>query len=98
MQNSPSSILSVDMEMKHSGDHGNNRDANTKFGIERHHQQKDGYPLMTSNPNHGGGFGAFTMEDIGSRFNVTTEQQTSFCFEYQCSHKWFLSEKKVEQC
>ncbi|KAG5114548.1 hypothetical protein JHK82_037817 [Glycine max] len=77
MQNSPSSILSVDMEMKHSGDHGNNRDANTKFGIERHHQQKDGYPLMTSNPNHGGGFGAFTMEDIGSRFNVTTEQLAS---------------------
>ncbi|RDX74958.1 BEL1-like homeodomain protein 1, partial [Mucuna pruriens] len=72
MQNSPSSILSVDMEMKHNGDHHtNNREAN-KFGIERHH--KDGYPLMTSN---GGGFGAFAMEDIGSRFNVTTEQLAS---------------------
>lgn len=63
MQNSPSSILSVDMEMKHNnGDHANNnREANTKFGIA----------------NHGGAFGAFNMEDIGSRFNVTTEQLAS---------------------
>ncbi|KAG4986727.1 hypothetical protein AAZV13_12G156200 [Glycine max] len=79
IQNSPSSILSVGMEMKHNnnGDHANNREANnTKFGNERHHQ-KDGYPLMTSNANHGGGFGAFTMEDMGSRFNVTTEQLAS---------------------
>ncbi|XP_027342688.1 BEL1-like homeodomain protein 1 [Abrus precatorius] len=73
IQNSPSSILSVDMEMKH-GEHAN-REANKKFGIERHH--KDGYPLMSGNTNHGGGFGAFFMEDIGSRFNVTTEQLAS---------------------
>ncbi|KAK7324831.1 hypothetical protein VNO77_28703 [Canavalia gladiata] len=75
MQNSPSSILSVDMEMKHA-DHTNIREANTKFCIERHHH-KDGYPLMSSNANHGGGFGAFSMEDIGNRFNVTTEQLAS---------------------
>jgi len=75
MQNSPSSILSVEMEMKHNGEHANTREANTKFGIERHH--KDGYPLMSGNANHGGSFGAFTMEDIGNRFNVTTEQLAS---------------------
>lgn len=75
MQNSPSSILSVDMEMKHNGEHANTREANTKFGIERHH--KDGYPLMSGNTNQGGGFGAFAMEDIGNRFNVTTEQLAS---------------------
>ena len=74
MHNSPSSILSVDMEMKH-GDH-TNREANTKFGIERHH--KDGYPLMTGNTNHGGGYGAFSMEDIGSRFNVTDQLASRF--------------------
>ncbi|KAK7375232.1 hypothetical protein VNO78_35926 [Psophocarpus tetragonolobus] len=73
MQNSPSSILSVDMEMKHND--ANNREANAKFDIERLH--KDGYPLMNNNANHGGGFGAFTTEDIGSRFNVTTEQLAS---------------------
>ncbi|QCE09507.1 BEL1-like homeodomain protein 1 [Vigna unguiculata] len=71
MQNSPSSILSVDMEMKHNiGEHANTREA-----IERHH--KDGYPLMSGNANHSGGFGAFTMEDIGNRFNVSTEQLAS---------------------
>ncbi|XP_017407810.1 BEL1-like homeodomain protein 1 isoform X1 [Vigna angularis] len=75
MQNSPSSILSVDMEMKHNGEHANTREGNTKFGIERH--DKDGYPLMSGNANHGGGFGAFTMEDIGNRFNVSTEQLAS---------------------
>ncbi|XP_020207112.1 BEL1-like homeodomain protein 1 isoform X2 [Cajanus cajan] len=74
LQNSPSSILSVDMEMKH-GDHANTRESNTRFGIERHN--KDGYPLMNGNANNGGGFGAFTMDDIGSRFNVTTEQLAS---------------------
>ncbi|XP_061345887.1 BEL1-like homeodomain protein 1 [Gastrolobium bilobum] len=73
MQNSPSSFLSVDMEMK-QGD--TNREANTKFGIERHN--RDGYPLMTGNTNHGGGFGAFSMEDIGSRFNVTEQLASRF--------------------
>ncbi|RZB80189.1 BEL1-like homeodomain protein 1 [Glycine soja] len=62
MQNSPGSILSVDMEMKprHHGETNNNtiitREGNnntTKFGIESH-------------GGGGGGFGAFpNMEDIG---------------------------------
>ncbi|XP_027347929.1 BEL1-like homeodomain protein 1 [Abrus precatorius] len=60
LQNSPGSILSVDMEMKSHGE-ANNRDSNTKFGIE----------------NHGGGFGAFSMEDIG-RFNVTEQLAPRF--------------------
>ncbi|KAK7263459.1 hypothetical protein RJT34_31050 [Clitoria ternatea] len=61
MHNSPGRILSADMEMKpHHGDTimNNNRDSNTKFGIENH---------------GGGGFGAFSIEDIG-RFNVTDQQ------------------------
>ncbi|KAL2331883.1 hypothetical protein Fmac_019464 [Flemingia macrophylla] len=74
LQNSPSSILSVDMDMKHR-DHANNRESNTRFGIERQH--KDGYPLMNGNETNGGGFGDFTMNDIGSRFNVTSEQLAS---------------------
>ncbi|XP_014494218.1 BEL1-like homeodomain protein 1 [Vigna radiata var. radiata] len=58
MQNSPGSILSVDMEMKpHHGETNTREGTNTKFGIE----------------NHGGGFGAFPMEDIG-RFHHVTEQ------------------------
>ncbi|KAK7312686.1 hypothetical protein VNO77_36745 [Canavalia gladiata] len=62
MQNSPGSILSVDMEMKphgHTNNNNNNnsRDSNPKFSIENH---------------GGGGFGAFSMEDIG-RFNVSEQ-------------------------
>jgi len=53
MQHSPSSILSVDMEMKPHGNTNNN------------------------NNDHGGGFGAFSMEDIG-RFNVTEQLASRF--------------------
>ncbi|TKY67017.1 BEL homeodomain protein 1 [Spatholobus suberectus] len=60
MQNSPGSILSVDMEMKPHGE-TNTREGNIKFGIE----------------NHGGGFGAFSMEDIG-RFHVTEQLAPRF--------------------
>ncbi|KAK7272257.1 hypothetical protein RJT34_28740 [Clitoria ternatea] len=77
MHNSPSSILSVDhMEImnKHGGDHNtNNRsEANINFGIIERHHKDNGYPLMSGN-----GFGTFSMEDIGGRFNVTTEQLAS---------------------
>ncbi|XP_057728509.1 BEL1-like homeodomain protein 1 [Arachis stenosperma] len=49
MHNSPSSILSVDMEMKHiNGDH---------------HRE----------PNSITGYGAFSMEDIGTRFSTVTD-------------------------
>ncbi|XP_061372102.1 BEL1-like homeodomain protein 1 isoform X2 [Gastrolobium bilobum] len=57
MQNSPGSILSVDMEMK------------SETNRERH--KKDGYPLMTGNENHVGGYGAFSLEEDIGRFNVT---------------------------
>lgn len=64
IQSSPSSILSMDMEMKPGG---TSREISMKFGSER--QAKDGYPLITGAINNGGGFGAYTpIGDIG-RFN-----------------------------
>ena len=72
MQNSSSSILSVDMEMKPM--ETNNREFATKFGIIDESHRKDGYPLIAGNANHNnGGFGVFSMEDMG-RFNNVSEQ------------------------
>ncbi|OMO50986.1 hypothetical protein COLO4_37853 [Corchorus olitorius] len=60
--NSPSSILSMDMDMKQ----GETREINIKFGDERM-SSKDSYSLFTGTPNHGGGgFGGYsTMGEIG---------------------------------
>lgn len=58
MNNSPSSILSVDMEMK-PGD-TDRSEGTAKFGMERH-------PLISN--GNGGGYGGFTMEDMG-RYSV----------------------------
>ncbi|XVF19625.1 hypothetical protein REPUB_Repub11eG0126800 [Reevesia pubescens] len=59
-QNSPSSILSMDMEMKQ----GETREINIKFGDER--LSKDSYSFLTGTANHGGGFGTYgTMGEIG---------------------------------
>lgn len=63
MQNSPSSILSMDMDMKQRE---TSREISESFGGER--LTKDGYTLITSTTNHGGGFGAYPMADLG-RFN-----------------------------
>ncbi|EOY33290.1 POX domain - like 10 [Theobroma cacao] len=60
MHNSPSSILSMDMDMKQ----GETREINIKFGEER--LSKDSYSLLTGTANHGGGFGTYsTMGEIG---------------------------------
>ncbi|KAG6760746.1 hypothetical protein POTOM_033926 [Populus tomentosa] len=64
MQNSPSSILSMDMDVKQGE---TSREISANFGGER--LIKDGYPLITSS----GGFGAYPIGDLG-RFNL--EQMT----------------------
>ena len=61
MQNSPSSILSMDMDMKQSE---TSREIGVNFGGER--LTKDGYPLITGS---NGSFGAYPMGDLG-RFNI----------------------------
>ncbi|KAI4322478.1 hypothetical protein L6164_022170 [Bauhinia variegata] len=75
MQNSASSILSMNMEMKPG--ETNRSEVTTNFGIERH--RKDGYPLINGNTNQqgSGGYGAFSMEDIG-RFNVSEQLAPRF--------------------
>ncbi|KAF9675237.1 hypothetical protein SADUNF_Sadunf09G0011200 [Salix dunnii] len=60
MQNPPSSILSMDMDVKQGE---TSREISVDFGGER--LIKDGYPLITSS----GGFGAYPMGDLG-RFNL----------------------------
>nr|GLL43235.1 BEL1-like homeodomain protein 1 [Ipomoea trifida] len=58
IQSSPSSILSVDMDIKSAGDH--------KFTADRTPAAAENFPdLMAANP---GGFGGFTIGDFG-RFN-----------------------------
>jgi len=61
MQNSPSSILSMDMDVKHGE---TSREIGVNFGGER--LTKDGYPLITGS---NGSFGAYPMGDLG-RFNI----------------------------
>uniref|UniRef100_A0A2P2JMT8 Homeobox domain-containing protein n=2 Tax=Rhizophora mucronata TaxID=61149 RepID=A0A2P2JMT8_RHIMU len=63
MQNSTSSILSVDMDMKHG-------ETNGEISVNLGRLTKDPYSLISSNTtNHGGGgFGAYAMGDP-SRFN-----------------------------
>uniref|UniRef100_A0A6N2MKG3 Homeobox domain-containing protein n=1 Tax=Salix viminalis TaxID=40686 RepID=A0A6N2MKG3_SALVM len=61
MQNSPSSILSMDMDMKQGE---TSREIGVSFGGER--LSKDGYPLITGS---NGSFGAYPMGDLG-RFNI----------------------------
>ncbi|XVE79164.1 hypothetical protein DITRI_Ditri14bG0036000 [Diplodiscus trichospermus] len=59
-QNSPSSILSMDMEMKQ----GETREININFGDER--LSKDSYSFLTGTTNHGGAFGTYsTIGEIG---------------------------------
>ncbi|KAJ4826817.1 hypothetical protein Tsubulata_016038 [Turnera subulata] len=65
MENSPSSILSMDMDMK-QGETAREM-ISVSFGGER--LTKDGYPLITSTPNHGGAFGAYPMGDL-ARINA----------------------------
>ncbi|CAK7332025.1 unnamed protein product [Dovyalis caffra] len=60
VQNSPSSILSMDMDVKQGE---TSREIGVNFGGER--LTKDGYPLINSS----GGFGAYPMGDLG-RFNL----------------------------
>lgn len=67
MQSSPSSILSMDMEMKQGG---TSREINIKFGSER--QAKDGYPLITGVMNNSGGYGGYP--NIGDIGRFTPEQ------------------------
>ncbi|XWS73831.1 hypothetical protein CRYUN_Cryun02cG0163300 [Craigia yunnanensis] len=60
LQNSTSSILSMDMEMKQ----GETREINIKFGDER--LSKDSYSFLTGTANPGGGLGTYsTMGEIG---------------------------------
>ncbi|XP_028756773.1 BEL1-like homeodomain protein 1 [Neltuma alba] len=63
MNNSPSSIVSVDIEMK-PGDTGRS-EGNAKF------------PLMSNNGSDGGGYGGFTMEEMG-RYNVADQLAPRF--------------------
>ncbi|KAA8549965.1 hypothetical protein F0562_001676 [Nyssa sinensis] len=63
MQNSPSSILSMEMEMKPGEAAGKGN--NDKFGMEK--QTRDSYPLIAGT-SHGSGFGAYPIEELG-RFN-----------------------------
>uniref|UniRef100_A0A5B7ANF2 Putative BEL1-like homeodomain protein 1 n=1 Tax=Davidia involucrata TaxID=16924 RepID=A0A5B7ANF2_DAVIN len=63
MMNSPSSILSMDMELK-PGEAGKGIN-NDKFGIEK--QPRDSYPLI-GGTSHGNGFGAYPIGELG-RFN-----------------------------
>ncbi|KAJ4978276.1 hypothetical protein NE237_009056 [Protea cynaroides] len=60
LQNSTSSFSSMDMDMK-PGD--NNRDFCAKFGDER--QSRDGYSLITGATSHGGGFGGYSIGELG---------------------------------
>lgn len=76
MNNSPSSILSVDMEMKPGGgDHiGRSSEGNAKlFGMETHSLISGNNGNDNSSGGGGGGFGGFTMEDMG-RYNVADHQ------------------------
>ncbi|KAG8483531.1 hypothetical protein CXB51_022379 [Gossypium anomalum] len=60
LQNSPSSILSMDMEMKQ----GETREINMNFGDER--LPKDSYSFFTGTDNTGSGFPTYSaMGDIG---------------------------------
>ena len=60
LQNSPSSILSMDMEMKQ----GETREININFGDES--LSKTSYSFLTGTANHGGAFGTYsTMGEIG---------------------------------
>ncbi|XVF69262.1 hypothetical protein PTKIN_Ptkin11bG0066800 [Pterospermum kingtungense] len=60
LQNSSSSILPMDMEMKL----GDTREININFGDER--LSKDSYSFLTGTSNHGGAFGAYSsMGEIG---------------------------------
>ncbi|PIA54332.1 hypothetical protein AQUCO_00900697v1 [Aquilegia coerulea] len=60
MQNSPTSFHSIDMDMKPNE---TDRDLCMKFGNDR--QSRDGYSLITATTNHGGGFGAYSMGEMG---------------------------------
>ncbi|KAF5204644.1 Bel1-like homeodomain protein [Thalictrum thalictroides] len=60
MQNSPTSFHSIDMDMKPNEA---DKDLCMKFGSER--QSRDGYSLITGTTNHGGGFGAYSMGEMG---------------------------------
>ncbi|XP_058729667.1 BEL1-like homeodomain protein 1 [Vicia villosa] len=65
ISNSNNSISVSPMEMK------SNTESNTKF-------DKNGYPLLSENENHGGGYGSiFSMEDIG-RYNVSEQLAPRF--------------------
>ncbi|KAI9072587.1 hypothetical protein K1719_045474 [Acacia pycnantha] len=66
MNNSPSSILSVDMEMK-PGDTDRSEGNAKSFGMERH-------SLIS---NNGGGYGGFTIQDMG-RYNVADQLAPRF--------------------
>ncbi|KAJ7981233.1 BEL1-like homeodomain protein 1 [Quillaja saponaria] len=65
VQNSSSSILSMEMEMKLPG---TNREMGTKFGINHQMQSKDGYPSSSITTNGGECVGYSNIGDIG-RFN-----------------------------
>lgn len=60
MQNSPSSYQSFDMDMKPNE---TDKALCMNFGNDR--QSRDGYSMITSTTNHVGGFGAYTMGDMG---------------------------------
>ncbi|KAK9280282.1 hypothetical protein L1049_013970 [Liquidambar formosana] len=60
MQNSPSSILSMDMDMKPGDTSG---EISRKFINER--QTRDGFSYLTGPTNNGGGFGAYPVGEIG---------------------------------
>ncbi|XVF47005.1 hypothetical protein PTKIN_Ptkin03bG0074400 [Pterospermum kingtungense] len=61
LRNSPSSILSMDMEMKQ----GETREFNINFG-DHERLSKESYSFLTGTANHGGGFGSYSaMGDIG---------------------------------
>lgn len=65
ISNSNNSISVSPMEMK------SNTEYDTKF-------DKNGYPLLNENENHGGGYGSiFSMEDIG-RYNVREQLAPRF--------------------
>ncbi|XP_010263012.1 PREDICTED: BEL1-like homeodomain protein 1 [Nelumbo nucifera] len=59
-QNSPSSIPSMDTDVKPAD---TNRDLFTKFDTGR--QSRGGYPLITNTTNHGGAFSAYSLGELG---------------------------------
>ncbi|XP_027082823.2 BEL1-like homeodomain protein 1 [Coffea arabica] len=65
MQNSPSSILSVDMEMKFGEPR---KGFDNKFSTSQRETNKDGFSLMVNNAGQGNGFGAFNLGELG-QFN-----------------------------